>query len=150
ESVEELTSALADRFAMAQLRPLTPEQMCWSVLKVTGVYDRYRAVEEAALAKSQSLTGPAAVDPAVRRARAVEVEQRTFDKLRSTVPAFVAIYAAGAGQPQSDFFATADQALFTANGGSINSWAAPGGGNVAQRMVAEKDARKAAQELYLT
>ena len=63
---------------------------------------------------------------------------------------FVAIYAAGPGQPQNDFFATADQALFAANGGSINSWIAPGGGNVSERMVQEKDPRKAADDLYLT
>ncbi len=135
---------------MAALKPLTPEQMGWSVLKVTGVYDRYRAAEEAELAKAKPLKGPAADDPAVRRARAVEVEQRTFDKLKGNVAAFVSVYAAGAGQPQTDFFATADQALFAANGGSINAWIAPGGGNVSQRMLGEKDARKAAADLYLT
>jgi len=37
-----------------------------------------------------------------------------------------------------------------ANGGSINSWIAPGGGNVSERMVQEKDPRKAAEDLFLT
>ena len=68
--------------------------MCWSILKVTGVYDRYLKAEEAELDKSKPLTGPAANDPAARRARAIEVEQRTFDKLKGNVPAFIAIYAA--------------------------------------------------------
>ena len=60
------------------------------------------------------------------------------------------IYAAAPGQPQNDFFATADQALFAANGGSINSWIAPQGGNVSERMIQEKDPGKAAVDLYMT
>jgi hypothetical protein len=135
---------------MAQLKPLTPEQMCWSILKVTGVYDRYARIEETALAKAKPLAGPAAADPAVLRGRAIEVEQRTFEKLKGNLPAFIRIYGAGAGQPQNDFFATADQALFAANGGSLNGWLVPAGGNVSERMIAEKDARKAAEDLYLT
>ncbi len=150
EATEDLTGALGNRFALGQLKPLTPEQMCWSLLKVTGVYERYRAAEEAELAKAKPLKGPAADDPAARRARAVEIEQRTFDKLKGNLPTFIAIYAAGAGQAQHDFFATADQALFAANGGAINGWIAPAAGNVSQRMIGEKDGRKAALDLYLT
>ncbi len=150
EAAEELTTALGQRFEVAQLRPLTPEQMGWSILKVTGVYDRYRAAEEAELARSKPLAGAAAADPAARRARAIEVEQRTFDKLKGNIPAFVRIYAASPGQTQDEFFATADQALFAANAGSIQGWIAPAGGNVSERMIAEKDARKAAEDLYLT
>jgi hypothetical protein len=150
DSADELAMALGNRFAMAQLKPMTPEQMGWSVLKVTGVYDRYRAAEEAELAKSKPLKETVAKDSSVHRDRVVEVEQRTFDKLKANLPGFVAVYAAGAGQPQHDFFATADQALFAANGGSINAWIAPNGGNVSQRMIAEKDTRKSALDLYLT
>ncbi len=127
EATDDLTERLGNQFALAQLKPLSPEQMCWSILKVTGVYDRYLQAEEAALNKSKPLTGPAANDPAARRSRAIDVEQRTFDKLKGNVGPFVTIFAAGAGQPQNDFFATAEQALFAANGGSINSWIAPGG-----------------------
>ncbi len=150
DAADELTDLLGNQFALAQLKPLSPEQICWSILKVTGVYDRYLRAEEAELNKSKPLTGPAAKDPAQKLARAIEVEQRTFDKLKGNVAPFVAIYAAGPGQPQNDFFATADQALFVANGGSINSWIAPGGGNVSERMVQEKDPRKAAEDLFLT
>ena len=61
----------------------------------------------------------------------------------------MAFYAAAAGQPQGDFFSTADQALFAANGGSINSWVAPAGDNVTDRIIKQGDARVAAEELYL-
>ena len=148
-AADELASLLGDRFAMAQLRPLTPEQMCFSILKVTGVYDRYAKLEEAGLAKP-TLAGRRPSTRTELGTRAIAVEQGVFDKLKGNLPAFVGIYGAGAGQPQNDFFATADQALFASNGGSFNGWIAPAGGNVSERMIGEKDARKAAEDLYLT
>ena len=98
----------------------------------------------------ETLDRPGGQRPRSRRARAIEIEQRTFDKLKGNLAPFITIYAAAAGQPQNDFFATADQALFAANGGSINSWIAPAGGNISERMVQEKDSRKAADDLYMT
>jgi hypothetical protein len=150
EATDELTNLLGNRFAMAQLKPLTAEQMYWSMLKVTGVYDRTRAAQEAELNKAKPLAGAAANDPEARRAWAVEVEQATYDKLKSDLRTFVRLYGAGPGQAQNDFFATADQALFTSNGGSINGWLAPAGGNISQRMLGENDPQKAAEDLYLT
>jgi hypothetical protein len=146
----QLTNLFGDDFQMAQFKPLSPEQMCWSILKVTGVYDRTRQGEEADLHKSKPLTAEAKDDPAQVRARAVEVEDRTFAKLKPNVAAFVKVYAAGAGQPQNDFFATADQALFVANGGLVNGWVAPAAGNISERIVEEKDLKRAAEDLYLT
>ncbi|SIO35056.1 Protein of unknown function [Singulisphaera sp. GP187] len=149
-ATEQLATLQSNDFDMAQLKPLTPEQMCWSLLKVTGVYDRQRQAEEAELNKTKPLDDAAKNDPAQVRARALELEQRTFDKLKGNVASFVTVYGAGAGQPQNDFFATADQALFAANGGLVNGWVAPAAGNVSERMAAEKAAEKAAEDLYLT
>ena len=150
EAADELSLLRGNQFAQAQLKPLTPEQICWSVLKVTGVYDRYLNAEAAELDKKKPLIGPLALDPLQKIARAVELERRTYEKLKGNVAPFIAIYGAAPGQPQSDFFATADQALFAANGGSINGWIAPAGGNVSERMVQEKDPNKAAVDLYMT
>ncbi len=150
DAAAELSNLQGNQFALAQLKPLSPEQMCWSILKVTGVYDRYLNAEEADLNKKKPLIGSSANDPAVTAARAVELEQRTFDKLKGNLPVFVVIYAAAPGQPQHDFFATADQALFAANGGFFNGWIAPSGGNVSERMIKENDPQKAATDLYLT
>ena len=146
----ELSALRADQFAQAQLKPLTPEQICFSILTVTGVYDRYWKAEETELNKKQPPFVTEAFDPLHKITRAIELERRTYEKLKGSVPPFVSIYAASPGQPQNDFFATADQALFTANGGSINSWIAAAGGNVSERMVQEKDPRKAAEDLYMT
>ncbi|MCO6455261.1 MAG: hypothetical protein J5I93_08165, partial [Pirellulaceae bacterium] len=145
----ELSDRWASDFTVATLKPLTPEQLCWSVFRVTGVYDRYWQAEVAELDKSSPLTDEQRQDAAVQAARRSELEQRTFDKLKGNVGTFVAFYGAAAGQPQGDFFSTADQALFAANGGAINGWVAPAGDNVTERMIKQTDLRLAAEELYL-
>lgn len=138
-------------FTAASLKPLTPEQMCWSILQVTGFVERQRQAEEAELNKASPLSEEAKKDPAQLAARQAEIEQRVYDKLlKGNAGAFVGVYAAAAGSPQTDFFATADQALFAANGGTINGWIAPAGGNVAERMISQADPKAGAEDLYLT
>jgi len=136
-------------FTLASLKALTPEQLCWSVFRVTGVYDRYWHVEATELEKASPLAIPQLREPTARLAREFDLEQRTFDKLKPNIAAFVAFYGAAPGQPQGDFFSTADQALFAANGDAINAWVAPAGDNVTDRVAKQKDPRAAAQELYL-
>jgi hypothetical protein len=116
---------------------------------VTGVYERYWQTEVAELDKAKPLTDEQKKDAAQVAARQVELEQRTFDKLKDNIATFVSLYGAAAGQPQGDFFSTADQALFAANGGSINSWVAPAADNVTERIIKQEDLRAAAEELYL-
>jgi hypothetical protein len=146
---EEMTTVWSEMFQLAGLKPLTPEQMCWSIFQVTGVYGRYWAAEAAELDKSSPLTPEQLQDPQQQATRARDIEQRTFDKLKGNLGSFVPLYGGGAGQPQGDFFAAADQALFALNGGSINSWVAPSGGNVTERIITAADPQRAAQELYL-
>ncbi len=148
-SAAEMTDRLTKDFTVTSLKPLTPEQLCWSVFQVTGVYGRYWQAEVAELDKSAPLTDEQKQDAAVIAARNVELEQKTFDKLKGNLGTFVTFYGAAAGQPQGDFFSTADQALFTANGGSINSWVAPASDNVTDRVIKQTDPRIAGEELYL-
>lgn len=145
----ELAERWSNDFTIATLKPLMPEQLCWSVFRVTGVYDRYWQTEVAELDKSKPLTEEQKKDAAHVNARVAELEQRTYDKLKGNIGTFVTYYGAAAGQPQGDFFATADQALFAANAGPINSWVAPAGGNVTERIINQADANAAAEELYL-
>jgi hypothetical protein len=123
--------------------------MCWSIFRATGVYDRYWQTEVTELDKKKPLTDAQKKDPKQLEARDIELEQLTYDKLKANLPTFVAYYGAAAGQPQGDFFATADQALFVANGGSINIWVGPASGNVAERVTKQQDAKLAAEDLYL-
>jgi len=148
-AAEPIPADLANRFALSPLKPLSPEQMCWTVFKVTTVYDRYVAAEEAELSKTEPLTDEIKNSPTAMAARAATLEQRAWDKLHGNLGSYVSIYGGAPGQPQTDFYASPDQALFTANGGDINSWVAPAGGNAAERIIKTADPRVAAEELYL-
>jgi hypothetical protein len=66
------------------------------------------------------------------------------------VGSIISLYGAGSGQPQDEFFATIDQALFMANGGSLKGWLAPGGGNLTERLGSMADDKKLVEELYLS
>ncbi len=148
-TISDLNDRWTNDFTVASLKPLSPEQMCWSVFRVTGVYDRYWQTEVTELDKSKPLTDEQKKDPAQVAAREAELEQRTFDKLKGNIGTFVSFYGAAAGQPQGDFFATADQALFVANAAAINSWIAPAGGNVTENVSKQTEPAAAAEQLYL-
>lgn len=148
-AMEPVPAALANRFALSQLKALTPEQMCWTVFKVTTVYDRYVAQEVAEMDKAAPPTDAQKADPAFLKSRAIEIEQRVFNKLAGNVISYVQIYGGAPGQPQNEFYASPDQALFTSNGGAINSWVASAGDNATERIIKATDPRVAAEELYL-
>ena len=57
--------------------------------------------------------------------------------------------AAAPGQPQFEFFATADQALFMENGDAIRNWTA-GGVTLIQRLTKQPQPAAFAEELYLS
>lgn len=144
---ESVTAKLATAFAVSPLKPLTPEQLCWSIFRVTTIYERYAAVERGELEKTDPL-GDAPDAAAVRR-RQIDIEQRTWDKLKGNLATFIQLYGGAAGQPQGDFYASADQALFAANGGAIISWLQPAGDNPVERALRASDPQTAAEELYL-
>ena len=149
-AVAELTKRWSDDFTLASLKPLTPEQLCWSVLKVTGIYDAHRRTAETELKTSSPLTEAQQRDPEQTKRRRREIVQRTWNSLKSNASTFVRYYGAGAGQPQGEFFATADQALFAANGETILNWLAPGNNNLTQQMIDAQQPADAAEILYLT
>ena len=74
-TTSELNDRWANDFTIASLKPLTPEQMCWTVFRVTGVYDRYRQTEVAELDKKKPLTEDQKKDPKQLEARDIELEQ---------------------------------------------------------------------------
>lgn len=142
---DSISKRLSANHVVSALRPLTPEQYCWSILKVTGYYQRFAGIELQKLRKEQSLEAESRLSLEQQRV----VEERTFAKLKGHLNNFIRYYSAGAGQPQGDFFATADQALFVVNGGTVNAYLNPVAGNVTDRMLKAKSSAEAAQELYL-
>ncbi|MEZ6133645.1 MAG: DUF1549 domain-containing protein [Pirellulaceae bacterium] len=132
----------------ARLRALSPEQLCWSTLRITGQLDAHIQAELVELEKQNPV--PADADDAVQAARQRQAVRAAFDKLRGNSDVFVSLYASGPDKTQDEFFASADQALFTANAGSVFAWAGPGNNNVTQRAIAMTDGSDIAQAIYWT
>lgn len=139
-----------NHYAAARLTALTPEQLAWSILTATGQFDRQVAASAAKLEKAKPLTDAEKKDPAAVEKRRAEAIAAARKALEGTVNKFASLYAASAGQPQDDFFATAEQSLFLANGGEIRSWLSPAAGNLADRLNKLEEPAAAAEELYLS
>lgn len=134
------------QLAVTGLYPLTAEQMCWSTLRVTGVLDAYVRGELAELEKQSPL--PAEADEATKNQRQRQAVRQAIEKLRGIADQYVALYASGPDKTQDDFFASADQALYVANGGSVFSWAGPGNNNPTQLATTLTDPAEVAKVLY--
>ncbi len=132
--------------AAAPFRALSPEQLGLSILRATKVLDNYIAAEVAELEKQAPLAADAT--PAQREARTLQATRQAIDKLRPNVDVFANLYASGVGQTSDEFFASPDQALFMANGGSVYQWSAASGSNVTDLIVKQSDAMAAVQLMY--
>lgn len=146
---QELTRQWSEQFVIGALEPLSPEQMGWSVMKVTGILDRQVEAELAVLNK-KPLKPAEKKDPAKVAARQSEAEEAAHTKLARNISMFVKLFGLSAGQPQYDFFATADQAMFFSNGSQIQSWLNPSRGNLTDRLNNLAEPEKVAEELYLS
>ncbi len=116
------------KFAVAAVRPLSPEQFAWSVLQATGQLDAERKA-----------LGPKASETALHAKYAGQVTQ------------FVNLFANQPGEPATgDFEATLDQTLFLRNSDAIRGLLAPRPGDLADRLNGIKEPAPFAEELYLS
>lgn len=127
-------------------KQLSPEQISWATIQATGVLESQRGAADAEVEKSLPKSSVSA-DVVVAKTREMKLEQLLNEQMRGNVAPFINLYAASAGQSQEDFFATPDQALFVANGGTVIGWATSG--QLAQRLTSITDAKAFAEELYL-
>jgi hypothetical protein len=139
ESFAKVSSLWTQRFAVGGLDPLSPEQICWGMMQATGLVDAQRAAARAEAAKKNV--------PEAEAARFVE--QFVHDKLKGNEAAFVRTFGGAPGQPQDEFYATVDQALFLSNGALVRGWLAPAAGNLTDRLMRIQDPKALAEELYL-
>lgn len=149
-ALENAAQNWSKQFLLAPLEPLTPEQLAWSILKVSGVVDQYRVAAEAEISKTMPLEPNVAADPAKVAEREKLIEQNVYDKLTGNVATFIGLFGHAGGQPQRDFFATVDQALFFANAGVLQSWLNPSGDNLVARLIKLNEPRAVAEELYMS
>jgi hypothetical protein len=113
-------------YTVALLKPLTPEQLAWSLMQATGLTD----------AERQAL-GTKATEAAL------------YTRLSSNVAPFVRTFGNAAGQPQ-EFDARLDQALFLANGPTVRGWLTPRNGNLIDRLTKLTNMDALVEELYLS
>lgn len=114
----------APLYAAAIVKPLTPEQLAWSLMEATGLVETNRQ----ALGKNAN-------------------EATINARLLPNVAPFVRAFASPAGQAQS-FDARMDQALFLANGPTVRGWLAGNAGLSGRLAKLSGDA--VADELYLS
>lgn len=137
----ELQKELADgwrrRFAVASLKPLSPEQLSWSALRAVGLVDA-RLDHEQTSRKNE--------DPIEARFAA---ERVAHNDLRDTLKSFLRLYGQR-GQEQQEFQATPQQALYLMNSAEVNDLLKPSAGNLTARLLQADNGVSLAEELYLS
>ncbi|HVC98497.1 MAG TPA: DUF1549 domain-containing protein [Pirellulales bacterium] len=116
-----------ESYAIAQLKPLSPEQLGLAALQATGTTDVHRI----------------GLGPALN-------EQTLHERIAGSLGPLVNTFAGQAGQPEQDFQATLEQVLFVSNGAVLRSWIAPQPGNLADRLNKLPEPPAAAEELYVS
>ncbi len=144
-ATEKLGRRWARNFGVGGFTHLTPEQLCWNMLEASGQVAAQRAAAVADFKKKNPLKDGAKEDPARVAARAAHVEKFIYDKLKGNTAIFIKLFGGAAGEVQTDFYATADQALYFANGGTVRSWT----GTLTGRLNKLTDPKALAEELYL-
>ncbi len=137
QTADRASSSAVD-FSVALLKPLSPEQLAWSMMQATGVADQQL---EALIAKQEKTEDrQIASDP-------VWQEKALNRVLRSNTDAFVRVFGFEGGQ-NARFDASADQALFLRNGELLQRWVALKNG-LSDRLMA-LDNGEVAEEFYLS
>jgi len=111
-----------DRYLVAALKPLSPEQMAYAIVQASGQADADRTE---AGAKAEGLT------------------------IRKTLP-ISAVFAGPAGEPEDSSTATLDQTLFLKFGPVMRDMLAKRPNSLVDRLSKQKDARAVAEELFLS
>ena len=137
--------AAPQRYAVAPLRPLSPEQLAWSLLEATGFCEPIRTAEAARLDADPRMRELYASSERGRYVRAQSIEKAVHSKLQANTAQFVSLFGGSPGEPEQDFQATVHQSLFVTNGATIRGWATALGG----RLAKIEDPRAAADALYM-
>src|SRR5438876_8255442 len=104
-------SVSPSKFAVAILKPLSPEQLAYAIMQATG----YTDAERLALGK--------------------ELNDANLQKrLTPNVAPFRSMFGSRPGEPEDGFVATLDQTLFLKHGGTIRNLIAARNGNLLDRV----------------
>jgi hypothetical protein len=139
------------RFAVAALKPLSAEQLGWSVMQGLGIVSAYRSNAERAVdVVDPRLRDILRTDAKRQKRRATMIEESVFDQLSGNIAPFEHQFAGSAGQSPDASGSTVHQALFLANGWPIQGWLAPNDAFLVGRLTKLSDPSSVAEELYLS
>ena len=138
------------RFVIRTLKPLGPEQLAGSTLAALNLKPRFQREAEAEWEKKNKKgdQGPGKVTKSAEQ-KQTEIAALAKKRIDQVTTTFVSLFAAPAASPQDVFSSTADQALFFANDGRVQSWLRPSEGTLTRRLQALKNADELADELHL-
>jgi len=141
--------AAPERFAVALLKPLSPEQLSMSMMEATGVLQRERTSKSAKIDQDPKLKDLLDTDPKRQQLRAAMLEQAVYAAVKGNIQQFIGMFGSAPGEPELDFQATVHQALFFNNGGLLNSWLSTQAGGLVDRVLKQEDPQAAVETLYL-
>ena len=144
--LEQLRESWEQRYVYRSLVPLTPEQLAGSTITALGLMPRFEREAENEWQTKNKDKKPEEIDEAKKRAEITALKRKRVTAVLNT---YVAMFAAPGGSPQDVFSATADQALFLANDGRVQSWLAPSEGTLLKRLHEVADSNEVANELSL-
>jgi hypothetical protein len=118
----------ADSFAVAQLKPLSAEQLALALMQAAGLTDAER-----------------------RTLGTKATEDALYARLAAGVSAVVGVFGSAPGQPADrGFQTTIDQTLFVTNGALLRGWLTPRTGNLLDRLGSLTESDAVAEELFLS
>ncbi len=138
------------QFAVYQLRPMSAEQLCWSVMQGLGIVASTRQQVIQQIEQVDTKLGDILeADPIRADRKPWIIEEALFKRLRGNEGQFVRYFGSGEGQSPDALHSTVHQALFLSNGQPIQSWIRPSGKNLTATLVAIEDQDQLIEELYL-
>ncbi len=132
------------KYATGLLKPLTPEQLAWSLMIATGETEQQMLAPE----KKKLKADPKKAEQIIKDPKWRNETMQNIKSLNSYVTVVVRMFSSPRGQ-KTNFEASADQALFMSNGTTLQRWIRPGARKLSQHLIQLKDDTKTAQELYL-
>ena len=134
------------RFSVRALVPLTPEQLAGSTISALELKPRFLIEAQAEWQTKNKEKIPEQIDEAKKTAEIASLLQKRLDQVTAT---YVSMFAAPGGAPQDVFSATADQALFLANDGTVQAWFSAGEGSLLKRLESIENTAELADQLHL-
>lgn len=127
EIPSQLKDVPSDRYLVAEMKPLSPEQFAYAIMQATGHTD----AERLALGKNLN-------DAALNT------------RLASQTPTFVRMFGSQPGIPEDSFLATLDQTLFFKHNAAIRTYINVRPGGLIDRVSKITDTNAIADELFLS